>query len=36
MYIVPGYIEYYEDGGALLLSSKLLQNKVKILIFQEE
>ena len=30
MYIVPGYIEYYEDGGALLLSSKLLQNKVKI------
>lgn len=30
MYIIPGYIEYYEEGGALLLSSKLLQNKIKI------
>lgn len=30
MYIMPGYVEYYEEGGALYIMSNLLQNKVKI------
>ena len=29
-YMIPGYTEYYEEDGALYISSKLLQNKVKI------
>lgn len=30
MYIFPGYIKYYEKGGAIYISSKLLQNKVAL------
>ena len=29
-YMLPGYTEYYEEDGVLYISSKLLQNKVKI------
>ena len=29
-YIIPGYTEYYEEGGILYISSKLIQNKIKI------
>lgn len=30
MYILPGYVEYYEEDGAIYITSNLLQNKVKI------
>ena len=30
MYTLPGYVEYYEEDGAIYITSKLLQNKVKI------
>ena len=38
MYILPGYTTFYEENGAIFVTSKLLQNKVKISDpeFQEE
>lgn len=30
MYILPGYVSYEEEDGMLYISSKLLQNKVKL------
>lgn len=30
MYILPGYVSYYEKGDAIYVVSKLLQNKVEI------